>query len=49
MAPRYEGGMYYQGYWNGNNRQMEHNHQWDRNRQRRDYNEYHDNGRRDNH
>jgi hypothetical protein len=46
MAPRYESGMYYQGYWNGNDRQVEHNHQWDRDRRYRDYRD-HDNGRRD--
>ena len=43
MAPRYEGGMYYQGYWNGSRGEVGHDHKWDRDRQRRDYNEYHDN------
>ena len=38
-APRYEGGMYYQGYWNGDRGRSEHDHQWDRDRQRRDYRE----------
>jgi hypothetical protein len=47
MAPRYESGMYYQGYWNGNNRQVEHNHQWDRNRRQRDYQDRNGDGRPD--
>jgi hypothetical protein len=34
--------MYYQGYWNGSdNRRVEHNHQWDRDRQYRDYQDRH--------
>ena len=36
-------GMYYQGYWNGSHGEMGHDHHWDRDHQRRDYNEYHDN------
>jgi hypothetical protein len=33
--------MYYQGYWKGDHGDMGHDHQWDRNRQRRDYQDRH--------
>jgi hypothetical protein len=36
-APRYEGGTYYQGYWNGDHGRSDHDHRSDRDRQRRDY------------
>jgi hypothetical protein len=36
-APRYESGMYYQGYWNGDHGRSDHDHRSDRDRQRRDY------------
>ena len=50
-APTYDNGsgMCNQGYWNGNNGRVEHDHQWDRDRQRRDYQDHHDNGRHDDH
>ena len=41
--PRYEGGMYYEGYWNGSrNEHFDHNHQWDRDKNVRDYGRYND-------
>jgi len=49
MAPRYEGGMYYQGYWNGNHGEVGHDHQWDRDRQRRDYQDRNRDDHRDDH
>jgi hypothetical protein len=42
MAPRYETGRYYNGYWDGERRgRIEHDHHWDRDRYR-DYREHHD-------
>lgn len=32
--PRYEGGMYYQGSWEDDRGRFDHNHKWDRNRNR---------------
>lgn len=38
MEPRYEGGNYYEGRWNGDRGDMNHNRRWDRDRGRnRDY------------
>ena len=37
MAPRYEGGMFYSGYWDGDRGRFEHDHQWDRDRDHRDF------------
>ena len=34
LAPRYEGGEYYKGYWESDHGRIEHNHKWDRNRER---------------
>jgi hypothetical protein len=34
IAPRYENGQFYPGYWNGANGRLEHNHGWDRRRDR---------------
>jgi hypothetical protein len=34
IAPRYEGGMYYGGYWEGSRGRIEHNHHWDRHHDR---------------
>ena len=48
MAPRYEGGMYYQGFWDGDRGRFEHDHQWDRDRDHRDYDRRRD-GDRDRH
>jgi hypothetical protein len=42
-APRYEGGMYYQGYWEGDRGRFEHDHRWDRDR---NHDFGHDQGRR---
>jgi WXXGXW repeat (2 copies) len=33
-GPRYEGGMFYEGYWNGDRGQFNHDHRWDRDRNR---------------
>src|ERR1700680_4736432 len=38
LAPRYEGGQYFGGYWEGERGRMEHDHRWDRDRER-DYRE----------
>ena len=38
VAPRYEGGMFYNGYWGGDRGRIEHDHRWDRDRYR-DYRE----------
>jgi len=48
-APRYEGGMYYQGYWNGSHGEVGHDHHWDRDRQRRDYHDDHHDDHHDGH
>jgi hypothetical protein len=32
--PRYEGGMFYNGYWDGDRGRFEHDHRWDRDRNR---------------
>jgi hypothetical protein len=37
VAPRYEGGRYFVGYWDGDRGRMEHDHHWDRERDRRDH------------
>ena len=34
VSPRYEGGQYLPGYWEGGYGRIEHNHRWDRNRER---------------
>ncbi len=39
IGPRYEGGMFFQGYWDGDRGRFEHDHRWDRDRRRRDYRE----------
>jgi hypothetical protein len=39
FGPRYEGGQYYEGYWEGEHGRMEHNHHWDRDRER-DYRQH---------
>jgi hypothetical protein len=38
-TPRYEGGQYYQGYWEGDRGRIEHKHEWDKHRER-DYREH---------
>ena len=47
FVPRYEGGRYYQGYWQGEHGRYEHNHDWDKHRER-DYWE-HDRGHHEDH
>jgi hypothetical protein len=42
VQPRYEGGMFYAGYWNGNNGRFEHDHKWDKDKRNRDYDRDHD-------
>ena len=37
VRPRYEGGMYYQGYWEGGRGRFGHEHRWDRDHDRRDW------------
>lgn len=42
VAPRYEGGRYLDGHWGGSRGDVRHDHQWDRDRDHRDYDRYHD-------
>jgi len=37
VGPRYDGTMYYQGYWDGDNGRQDHDHKSDRNKKDRDY------------
>ena len=37
IGPRHEGGLYYQGYWEGSRGRTGHDHRWDRDRDRRDW------------
>jgi len=37
VAPRYEGGRYFNGYWDGDRGRVEHDHRWDHDRDRRDH------------
>lgn len=39
VGPRYEGGKFFDGYWNGSHGRIEHDHRWDRDRDR-DYNRH---------
>ena len=34
VGPRWEGGRYYDGYWNGDRGRFEHDHRWDREHER---------------
>ncbi|HEY2382201.1 MAG TPA: YXWGXW repeat-containing protein [Terriglobia bacterium] len=34
VGPHYEGGRYFQGYWNGERGRIEHDHHWDKHRER---------------
>jgi len=43
MAPRHEGGQYYNGYWEGDRGRLDHDHQWDRDRRNRDWGRDHGN------
>ena len=43
MEPRHDGERYFDGYWDGGNGQVAHDHRWDRGRDRnRDFNRNHD-------
>ena len=46
VGPRHDGSQYYQGYWDGDRGRFEHNHRWDRDRNR-DYDRSRDYDRRD--
>jgi len=50
VGPRFEGGLYYNGYWEGDRGRFEHRHEWDRDRDR-DYGRYreHDEHRNEHH
>lgn len=37
VVPRYEGGRYFAGYWEGEHGRVEHDHRWDHDRGRRDH------------
>jgi hypothetical protein len=37
VAPRHDGSMYYQGYWDGDHGRMDHDHKSDKNSKDRDY------------
>lgn len=37
VAPRYEGRRYYTGYWEGDRGRVAHDHRWDRDKKKRDY------------
>jgi len=37
VVPRYEGGQFYAGYWEGSRGRIEHDHKWDHDRHKRDY------------
>jgi hypothetical protein len=41
VAPHHDGQSYYAGYWNGDNRQVAHDHKWDKDHKNRDYNHEH--------
>lgn len=47
IVPRYEGGLFYEGYWDNNGRRFDHDHRWDRDRRWRDYRDHDGDGRRD--
>jgi WXXGXW repeat (2 copies) len=44
VTPRYEGGQFYNGYWDGDHGRKEHDHKWDRDHDRRDHDREHDRG-----
>ena len=45
VAPRHDSGQYYEGHWQGDNRQTVHSHKTDRDRRNRDYNHDRDQNR----
>lgn len=40
VGPRYESGQFFQGYWDGEHGRVEHNHKWDKERER-DFHDHH--------
>ena len=42
VAPRYEGGRFYEGYWENGDRRMNHDHRWDNSRDRDYQHDYRD-------
>lgn len=49
VGPRYDGSQYFVGYWEGERGRIEHEHRWDRDRERRDFDRRRDHGDRDEH
>jgi hypothetical protein len=45
VAPHYEGGRYFDGFWDGDKGRRDHDHKWDRDHHNRDYRD-HDHDRR---
>ena len=41
IGPHYEGGMFFEGYWEGDRGRYGHDHRWARDRRNRDYDRYH--------
>jgi len=41
VGPRYEGGQFFAGFWDGEHGRVEHDHRWDHDRER-DHDRYHD-------
>jgi hypothetical protein len=44
VAPRYESEHYYAGYWDGSHGRVEHDHHWDHDKKKRDYDRDHGRG-----
>jgi hypothetical protein len=42
VEPRYEGGRYFAGYWDGDAGRRDHDHRWDKDHDRRDHDRDHD-------
>lgn len=40
VGPRHEGGMFYEGSWEGGRGRLDHDHRWDRERNNRDHDRY---------
>jgi hypothetical protein len=49
IGPRHDGERFYEGYWDGDRGHFEHDHHWDRDRDRRDRDRYEDHHDRDRH
>jgi hypothetical protein len=41
MGPRYDGGQFFEGHWEGNRGARDHDHRWDRDRRNRDFDRDH--------